>query len=82
MSVWVDLHLITYPTKWKVTLEKISTSINIMWEADPADIWLITKYNSRVSFLLGVNTSFAWVAPVKDKNEKQSPKRFRKYCST
>lgn len=56
--------------------------MDIMWEADPADIWLITKYNSRVSFLLGVNTSFAWVAPVKDKNEKQSPKRFRKYCST
>lgn len=53
-----------------------------MWEADPADIRLITKYNSRVSFLLGVNTNFAWVAPVKDKNEKQSPKRFRKYCST
>ena len=60
------------------TLEKKNpTSINITWEADPADIQLITNYNKGVNFLLGVidfNSKYAWVIleKIKMRNNHQS----------
>ena len=48
-----------------------------MWEADPADIQLITNYNKGVNFLLGVidfNSKYAWVIleKIKMRNNHQS----------
>ena len=41
-----------------------------IWEADLADIQLISKFNKRFRFLLGVIdifSKYAWVVPLKDK---------------
>ena len=52
--------------KWKVYWSFIES----IWDADLADMWLISKFNKRFRFLLCVNDVYsnnAWFVPLKDK---------------
>ena len=51
--------------------KKYSTFINNTWDADLADMQLLSKFNEGIHFLLCViviHSKYAWVVPLKDKN--------------
>ena len=51
--------------------KKYSTFINNIWDADLADMQLLSKFNEGIHFLLCVfviYSKYAWVVPLKDKN--------------
>ena len=56
--------------------------IGNIWDADLADVQLISKFNKRLRCLLcviDIYSKYAWVFPIKDKKESQLLIFFKKF---
>ena len=59
-----------------------STFIDNIWDADLADMQLISKFNKGIRFLLcviGLFSKYAWVIPLKDKKGITITNAFQKF---